>query len=168
MTGTATLEREVGVHRYYDPTTGQFLSVDPAVDTTGEPYPYAASDPVNQNDPSGLSATDCSGSLCLKVTGRRNFVSGIQVYLRNGAEFPNGCFIHVAFTAPDGSTIVQNLGELHFAPPGSYGIQRFWAPGHQLQLPNGTIVSAWAEGGYQNRTLHVRIERSPPLWGLFS
>ena len=42
------------VHRYYDPTTEQFLSVDPAVGATGAPYRFAGSDPVNLSDPSGL------------------------------------------------------------------------------------------------------------------
>jgi len=40
--------------RTYDPVTAQFLSVDPAVAKTGESYGYAAGDPVNQADPSGL------------------------------------------------------------------------------------------------------------------
>jgi len=42
------------IGRYYDPSTGQFLSVDPAVSITGQPYSYAGDDPVNQSDPSGL------------------------------------------------------------------------------------------------------------------
>jgi RHS repeat-associated protein len=42
------------VHRYYDPTTGQFLSVDPAVSLTQAPYSYANDDPVNEDDPLGL------------------------------------------------------------------------------------------------------------------
>lgn len=42
--------------RYYDPATGQFLSVDPLVDETGQPYPYTGDDPVNGVDPDGL---DC-------------------------------------------------------------------------------------------------------------
>ncbi len=46
------------LHRYYDPTTGQFLSIDPDVGTTHEPYEYAGGDPVNLDDPSGL---DCGG-----------------------------------------------------------------------------------------------------------
>jgi len=45
-------------HRYYDPTTGQFLSVDPLVTQTGQPYQYAADDPVNGSDPSGLNPWD--------------------------------------------------------------------------------------------------------------
>ena len=42
------------VNRYYDPSTGQFLSVDPLVGITDQPYEYAGSDPVNGSDPLGL------------------------------------------------------------------------------------------------------------------
>jgi RHS repeat-associated protein len=41
------------VHRYYDPSTGQFMSIDPVVDLTQQPYLYGADDPVNATDPSG-------------------------------------------------------------------------------------------------------------------
>jgi len=41
------------VHRYYDPTTGEFLTVDPDVAATGQPYYYASGNPVNETDPSG-------------------------------------------------------------------------------------------------------------------
>ena len=40
--------------RYYDPKTSQFLSLDPAVSATGEPYGYAGDDPINASDPTGL------------------------------------------------------------------------------------------------------------------
>ena len=40
--------------RTYDPTTSQFLNVDPLVAQTGEPYSYAGDNPVNREDPSGL------------------------------------------------------------------------------------------------------------------
>jgi RHS repeat-associated protein len=39
--------------RVYDPETAQFMSVDPLVAETGEPYSYAGDDPVNAGDPSG-------------------------------------------------------------------------------------------------------------------
>jgi RHS repeat-associated protein len=41
------------VNRYYDPQTGQFLSVDPDVAQTGAPYDYADGDPVSGTDPTG-------------------------------------------------------------------------------------------------------------------
>jgi RHS repeat-associated protein len=42
------------IGRYYDPVTAQFVSVDPAVAVTGEPYGFAGDDPANESDPSGL------------------------------------------------------------------------------------------------------------------
>ena len=44
-------------HRYYDPQTGQFLSVDPLVDRTLQSYSYANGDPVKDTDPSGMRST---------------------------------------------------------------------------------------------------------------
>ncbi len=43
------------VNRYYDPSTAQFLSIDPLVAATGQPYQYPSDDPVNGSDPSGAS-----------------------------------------------------------------------------------------------------------------
>ena len=42
------------IGRYYDPPTGQFLSVDPLVRQTQQPYLYAADNPVKFSDPTGL------------------------------------------------------------------------------------------------------------------
>lgn len=39
--------------RAYDPSTAQFMSVDPRVGQSGEPYAYAGDNPVNADDPSG-------------------------------------------------------------------------------------------------------------------
>jgi hypothetical protein len=52
---TATLEIESVVDRYYDPATDQFLSVDPDVAQTGQPYAFTGDDPLNASDPLGLS-----------------------------------------------------------------------------------------------------------------
>jgi RHS repeat-associated protein len=43
------------INRYYDPSTGQFTSVDPDVDQTLAPYAYTSGNPVSQTDPTGLS-----------------------------------------------------------------------------------------------------------------
>ncbi|MCL5048806.1 MAG: RHS repeat-associated core domain-containing protein [Firmicutes bacterium] len=42
------------INRYYDPLKGQFISVDPLVAQTGQPYSYTGGDPVNLTDPSGM------------------------------------------------------------------------------------------------------------------
>jgi hypothetical protein len=39
---------------HHDSTTGTFLSVDPLVATTGEPYLYASGNPTSYSDPTGL------------------------------------------------------------------------------------------------------------------
>ncbi len=43
-------------NRYYDPTVGVFLSVDPLVGKTGTPYLYANGNPTTSSDPGGLCA----------------------------------------------------------------------------------------------------------------
>jgi RHS repeat-associated protein len=41
-------------NRVYDPSTMQFLSVDPFEEWTGEPYSYVGDNPLNHDDPRGL------------------------------------------------------------------------------------------------------------------
>jgi RHS repeat-associated protein len=50
------------INRYYDPATGQFISVDPLLAQTQQPYIYADSDPVNATAPSGQSLPIGGGS----------------------------------------------------------------------------------------------------------
>nr|WP_223188054.1 RHS repeat-associated core domain-containing protein [Streptomyces sp. CBMA29] len=51
--------------REYDPVTGQFLSVDPLLETDNDQslngYSYAASNPVTLSDPSGMGGLACGG-----------------------------------------------------------------------------------------------------------
>jgi RHS repeat-associated protein len=44
--------------RYYDPTTGHFLTRDPIEVVTREPYGYVYGNPLNLTDPSGLWGVD--------------------------------------------------------------------------------------------------------------
>ncbi|MHB8379754.1 MAG: RHS repeat-associated core domain-containing protein [Acidimicrobiales bacterium] len=41
------------VNRYYDPSTDQFLSIDPLVTSTNQPYVFTNDDPLNATDPLG-------------------------------------------------------------------------------------------------------------------
>jgi len=40
----------------YNPASGQFLTRDPLVQQTGQPYAYAGGDPINQQDPTGQAS----------------------------------------------------------------------------------------------------------------
>jgi RHS repeat-associated protein len=51
-------------NRVYDPSTAQFLTVDPAVGVTRAPYNYARDNLVNRRDPDGLSAEGIEGVPC--------------------------------------------------------------------------------------------------------
>jgi hypothetical protein len=55
-------------NRYYDPSTDQFLSVDPDVQETDQPYLFVNDDPLNSTDPRVLSghiaAPKCTGVHC--------------------------------------------------------------------------------------------------------
>ncbi|HET9895023.1 MAG TPA: RHS repeat-associated core domain-containing protein [Streptosporangiaceae bacterium] len=41
------------LHRYYSPESGQFISVDPMIEQTLDPYSYADGNPVSNDDPAG-------------------------------------------------------------------------------------------------------------------
>ena len=46
--------------RDLDPRTTQFIQLDPALDTTRQPYGYTGNNPLNATDPSGLCNADAS------------------------------------------------------------------------------------------------------------
>ena len=57
------------VNRYYDSTSGEFLSVDPDVSETGQPYSAFNSDPMNVTDPLGLEGWYC-------ISGQTHYYKG--------------------------------------------------------------------------------------------
>jgi RHS repeat-associated protein len=109
--------------RYYDPATAQFLSVDPLVQQTGQPFAYAGDNPINWSDPSGLDCRNTNtcpggtgwttedpgsssgGSL---TPGQATFIGCAQQYgvaacsnfFTNGGQLPNYTSLQVldAFT----------------------------------------------------------------------
>ena len=79
--------------RYYDPSTGQFLSRDPIEDQTLQPYAYAGNDPTNAIDPTGLSFLSTAGGLIDSVTpDLMSDIAAIAVnFLTNGAAGDIAC-----------------------------------------------------------------------------
>ncbi len=55
------------INRYYDPTTGQFISVDPDISLTHYPYAYANGNPINNYDPTGASSVHYANVYCGKM-----------------------------------------------------------------------------------------------------
>jgi RHS repeat-associated protein len=74
--------------RYYDPTTGQFLTRDPITPLTRSPYGYVYGNPLNNSDPSGLYC-----------------VTGVAGHESDGKEICNGV-----------SEVVQNVVQVATAP----------------------------------------------------
>jgi hypothetical protein len=71
---------DCSVGRYYDPATGQFLSVDPLVEQTAHGYEYTGDNPVNAIDPLGM--VTCGGWLswipgCGTATAVQHALSGV-------------------------------------------------------------------------------------------
>jgi RHS repeat-associated protein len=63
--------------RKYDPNTGQFMSIDPALEGTNEPYSYVQDNPENRTDPSGACAS--TGSSTGFLTGSVPPINWLEV-----------------------------------------------------------------------------------------
>ena len=101
--------------RTYDPGTGQFLSVDPAVGNTREPYSYAGDNPLNATDPTGLG-----NWLNLGIPSPGQVVEAlnpVKYYEEEINAYENGCsywesVAHGLQGAVVGATDVTGLGAL--------------------------------------------------------
>jgi RHS repeat-associated protein len=103
--------------RYYDPSTGQFLTRDPAESLTREPYAYAFDDPTNLTDPSGRDPLIAGGCAAGAVIAP-----------------PEGCAIGAGAGALASGVLagVAALGSLFASDSGDQGNQ-----GHAANPANG-------------------------------
>jgi len=140
--------------RYYDPATQQFLSVDPLVGATKQPYAYAAADPLNMVDPSGL----CTGfdPLCW---GREaaGHVAGLAQGLRGGTNAdgtPQGPLQHlVSYAIQSGRDYATAHPDVYAGPIGRANardlqalresIQTHPAIDAALHAPNQPCANQW-------------------------
>lgn len=80
--------------RFYDAMTGQFVSRDPLIGATGEPYQYSSNSPLNGGDPSGMFGwsgvgtflqSTAHGALTFVEKGTRGLASGLGRALQSGS-----------------------------------------------------------------------------------
>jgi RHS repeat-associated protein len=118
--------------RYYDPATAQFLSRDPAVAVTDEPYGYTGGDPLNTTDPLRLchGFWCCVGAELLSArTRRKRITGGLVAQIDEAISLGSTCtYAHDGFYT--GGYI---RGSLRKIPPwlvrSRGGSERFAAPG---------------------------------------
>ena len=110
--------RHDGVGRYYDPQTGQFISVDPMVQQTREPYSYGTDDPIARIDPIG--AFDCPAD-ATHYTGQEakyncvaivKNVHGYNIWIREGAR---GAAFEIKHAEIHGINLAATKVALHYA-----------------------------------------------------
>lgn len=109
-------------NRHYDPSTAQFLTRDPAVATTREPYSYVAGNPLNGTDPSGLHKCDwshpwdCGGSAVDAVTSP-SIANPVYDVVNLAAEIPYGAYYASYRTLSSVGSIPVVGQALTFTPP---------------------------------------------------
>jgi hypothetical protein len=128
--------------RYYDPTTAQFLTVDPDVATTHSPYGYVAGDPINSNDADGRTPADSDGpGIC---QGGYPTPFGCYEFGIPGGGSPGGGFASVVGLCLGGEFIigVGPAGSLCFVSNGEKSAIT-------VTLGGGGGLSAGASGGFE-------------------
>ncbi|WP_420709155.1 RHS repeat-associated core domain-containing protein [Streptomyces sp. NRRL S-37] len=91
-------------HRYYDPALGRFTQPDPSGQEEN-PYLYAAGDPVNRVDPTGLLWDDIAGALKsgAKTVGR---------WAKPTPGYVAACYTTNSILDEDGSDWSEEMGDL--------------------------------------------------------
>ncbi|GAA5039764.1 hypothetical protein GCM10025738_30750 [Microbacterium fluvii] len=120
--------------RDYDPDTGQFINVDPALDTTKQPYTYAGNNPVQYTDNTGLDFWSDLG------TNLAAFGAGVL----NGATFGLSGLIMSAVIPGYDCFVQENQG--------------FYAAGDVVGMVASTVaVSVVSAGGLGAAALGARV-----------
>jgi RHS repeat-associated protein len=97
------------INRYYDPQTGQFISVDPAVGQTHQPYQYTGDNPVNHVDPTGL-AFGFWGPCNCQYSNEKWFRNDLAAFFEAAAVFTNwDVIVEAWFLVPTGQIRVPDI-----------------------------------------------------------
>lgn len=137
------------IHRYYDPANGQFLSVDPDIRQTQQPYAYAGGNPVTKTDPSGLD----------EIWGNCGYS---YLYMRNA--YHGDCLFRYGFGSDRGSVVYRHLqnGWSNWTR-GNWGYTPLDAEWMWSSTYN-TSRTVYTRSGYVSGVLYGYVE---VWWGLF-
>jgi RHS repeat-associated protein len=138
------------IHRYYDPQTGQFITVDPFVDQTEQPYGYAGQDPINAYD---LAGTDTTYPLTSQAgLGLAILLGGAaDVCIKSGA-----CSVKKLKLPHFGSTSTSAVPNVVYAKGGKQNVIPTAAEG--VQSPSD--LDALVESGAITAQQRVAVEKA--------
>jgi hypothetical protein len=109
------------INRYYDSSTDSFISVDPAVQQTDEPYVFVNGNPLNATDPLGLSGCSWWNAVCDVESGAKSLARAASSVLNfvdtNGYAVGGLALDAFSFTlegigAATGEPVVSGFGTL--------------------------------------------------------
>lgn len=149
--------------RYYEPSTGQFITRDPLTAATGEPYAYAHDDPATNTDLSGLY--DYQYQWYIGSASQVGSPQKVMAYFEQHAQdiFPfylGGCDVLTAGTKCD----LQPTDPWHVAPVEVIQVTStsftFKALKGHFDLPGSTITFSIFESNcdiYLEQTAHAKL-----------
>lgn len=141
--------------RYYDPSTAQFLSRDPAVALTHEPYAYANDNPLHGTDPSGLMDENAvppgySGPVATCWVSESSGFNKVTV------PDPGG--------SPDTKVCAQDFPAAHPIPQSQMDFCATGCYGSNGMDTNGATVPADVNGGHNISDPLEHVLNEEPLW----
>jgi RHS repeat-associated protein len=147
--------------RYYDPLTGQFITQDPAIATTRQPYSYVKSNPLNATDPSGLWCGWLQGT------------AGIDIGLGNPLISQNGnlgwgsCSANSNGAAGLQSSIPFSIGSHCFVPDSSFvGSPSDINDADKGYFSVSAVTGIGAGIGFSNADSESQLTSIPDYWSV--
>jgi RHS repeat-associated protein len=106
------------INRFYDPATDQFLSIDPDIAETDQPYVFTNDDPLNTEDPLGLKVVDPSPTKSTSSASYAPTVKNVTVGVLGGTLATTYSANTVVLVAPSGTSL-KITSEVSILGPGS-------------------------------------------------
>ena len=149
---TPLLERsrtpDRSINRYYDPTTDQFISVDPAVVQTNQAFAFVNDNPLNATDPLGLKGWYCIGGVSHYYAGNKYGKVGGGKCKVTVKQVVNDAVTAIANSQVN-VNIVQacgNLAVVQLCFTGTSSSGSYWSLGTGIGMPGVTVNAGQTRG----------------------